>query len=118
MNERLDAKEKKKLNFIHCDFVQFTDVKKYDMILAINSLPFIKVHISKILSLLKKKGILIITLFAPDHGFVKQKKAYGVTKKEIKNIMKNYQILFLEHVKYKRNDGMLWSSFDLIAKSK
>lgn len=118
MNEQLDVKDQRKLNFIHGDFAQFTDTKKYNMILAINSLPFIKVHLSKILPLLKKNGIIIITLFAPDHGFVKQKKASGITKKEIKNIMKKYQILFLEHVKYKRKDDMLWSSFDIIAKSK
>ena len=82
MNERLDAKDQRKLNFIHGDFAQFTDTKKYNMILAINSLPFIKVHISKILPLLKKNGIIIMTLFAQTMDLLNKKKHPVLQKKK------------------------------------
>ena len=108
----------KKLEFINIDFNDLKLTKKYDYVIAINSIPFMdKKNIDdlfeKIFTHSKKECTITMTFFGTNHTFVKHGGCFGMTTTEVKKLFKKYKIniKLLGQTATKRPDGV---NFDVI----
>lgn len=127
--------EKKTLNsigkssFFHGDFASVKLTKKYDLIMSFYSLPFgSKKDLDKILrninNHIKLEGIFVANFFGEGHDFVKNKRAYGISQKEllIKLLKNNFEIKeFKSNVYYtdafsSEGQKIKWEVLEVIAK--
>lgn len=93
---------------------------QYDYVMAFNSLPFSKKEylkgiIDNVYQHMKPNAVITINMFGNKHSFVKKGSAIGITISEMKELFKDFEILYLNHQQYTRKDGVVWSTIDLIA---
>lgn len=120
----LEKTKSKKLKFIHSRFNKLKLTKKYNLIIAINSIPFMKkTDIPDLFHKLKthssKKCIYIMTFFGKKHTFVKlakTKRIFGMSVTEVSKLCKTHKIkiLLIEEKKHIRPDGVLFNVINVI----
>ena len=117
--------KKNKLTFIIDDFdtaILDKSSNKFNYILAENSLPFSNKNklyelFEKIIRNCKKKCIFSVNFFTNNHTFVKNKKCYGMNKKEINKLFKTFNIT-IEYINLKlnknRKDNIVFEYYNVI----
>jgi hypothetical protein len=111
----------KKLKFIHGLFSDLNLRKMYSYILSINSIPFMnKTDALQLMNKISKHhhtgGVLTISFFGKLHYLVKNKKCFGLSKRDIYTILNklNYDIQLFERHNIKRKAG-IFDVFYIIA---
>lgn len=120
---------KGKSHFFRGDFASVKLTKKYDLIMSFYSFPFgKKKDLDKILENInghiKSDGIFVANFFGEEHEFVKNKKAYGLSQKELltKLLSNNFKIIeFKNNIYYDQSfssEGkkIKWDILEVIAK--
>ncbi len=118
---RLDEEEKANVSFIESDF-ESVNLPKTDMIGAFFSIPFCNPkHFNelwdKIYSSLNENGYFVGQLFGDRDSWSENPNINTFTLMEVKDYLKNYEVLKLEEVEYvRKEDNKKWHFFDIIAR--
>jgi len=120
----LEKTKSKKLKFIHSSFDELKLTKKYNLIMAINSIPFMKKkNIPELFIKFRrhshKKCIYIMTFFGKKHSFIKpinKKSPFGMSVSGVSKLFETYKIkiLFIEENYHNRPDGVLFNVINVI----
>ena len=97
--DRFNLPNKQKgLTVVECDMREYKTSQKFDVILAINSLPFLSSKDEIITAIdfmqkhLKKGGIIVFTLFGIKHEWNGQSKRIFNTAKEVSEIIEGFDV--------------------------
>lgn len=97
--------------------------KKYDYVIAINSIPFMKKSnldnlFKSIINKSKIGCIYTITFFGKNHTFVTNGSCFSMTIVGVKKLLKKYkvEILFMEQKNANRNDDVIFDIINVIGK--
>jgi cyclopropane fatty-acyl-phospholipid synthase-like methyltransferase len=120
----LEKIKSKKLKFIHSTFAEVKLTKKYNLIIAINSIPFMKKNnivdlFCKLKAHSNKGCIYVMTFFGKKHSFVKpgkEKSPFSMSINEVSKLFKTYKIkiLLIEENYKNRPDGVLFNVINVI----
>ncbi|MEN9450388.1 MAG: hypothetical protein RJA83_1002 [Pseudomonadota bacterium] len=113
-------------SFLEADFRSAQLTGYYDFVMSFYSLPFgnkkeLSLLVKNIGKHMKNGGIFAVTFFGYQHDFVKQGKAYGISKEELNNILRSNQFnvtFFLNRIfdqKTFAGDPVHWDVFDVVA---
>jgi cyclopropane fatty-acyl-phospholipid synthase-like methyltransferase len=124
MKELLPKKNHKKLKFLVTTFEDINlPSKKYDYVIAINSIPFMhKSKLDNLFKLITDKSnvecIYTMTFFGKNHTFVKKGSCFSMTIIEVKKLLKHYsvELLFIEQKTIDRKDGVVFDVINVIGK--
>jgi len=120
---RLDEKENKNVSFIESDFESVV-LPKADMIGAFFSIPFCNPkHFNelwdKIYNSLNDNGYFVGQLFGDRDAWSENSNINTFKLEEVKEYLKDYEVLKLEEVEYvRKEDNKKWHFFDIIARKK
>jgi cyclopropane fatty-acyl-phospholipid synthase-like methyltransferase len=92
MRNMLTKAEEKRYTFVHSSARALKITKKYDYIIASNSLPFEqKEHVKRIINTLyehlNKNGVLVLTLFGYNTSLVQYGRVFGVNEDEARELL-------------------------------
>lgn len=120
---RISEDEKARLSFLEEHF-EILKLPKCDAIVAIFSLPFCLPSAfdnlwNEIFNSLDSGGYFIGQLFGDEDGWAKKEDITTFSKEDVLTLLKDYNILHFEEVKYQERKGAkVWHYFDIVAQKK
>jgi hypothetical protein len=117
-------KKSSKYTFQNVSFENAKLSGKYDYIMAFNSFPFgdkksIPLIFEQIAKHSAKEAVIAMTMFGPTHSFVKRKRCFSMSKREIISLLESndFEVLFIERSNYDDLTNKHWDLFEIIARN-